>query len=56
MYAIRSYYDATHLDREETVRLAASGAVVCLCPSTEGNLGDGFFPLGEYLQSSYNFV
>jgi len=42
---------ATHLDREETVRLAGSDAVVCLCPSTEGNLGDGFFPLGEYLQS-----
>jgi len=39
---------ATHLTEQETNRLAASGATVCLCPSTEGNLGDGFFPLRDY--------
>ncbi len=36
---------ATHLAEEETAALAASGAVVGLCPTTEGNLGDGIFPL-----------
>ena len=42
---------ATHLDPEETRDLAASGAVVCLCPSTEGNLGDGLFPLEDFLRA-----
>jgi formimidoylglutamate deiminase len=40
---------ATHMDSEETESLARSGAVVCLCPSTEANLGDGLFPLHDYL-------
>ena len=39
---------ATHLTDEETRALAASGAVAGLCPTTEGNLGDGIFPLAEY--------
>jgi formimidoylglutamate deiminase len=39
---------ATHVTDEETRRLAATRAHVVLCPSTEGNLGDGFFPLAEY--------
>jgi len=34
----------THVSTVETERLAASGAVVGLCPTTEGNLGDGVFP------------
>jgi len=40
---------ATHLTREETRRLAASGAVAGLCPTTEANLGDGLFPLRSFL-------
>jgi formimidoylglutamate deiminase len=40
---------ATHLDVDEVAALAASGAVVGLCPSTEANLGDGLFPLHDYL-------
>ena len=40
---------ATHMNDEETSALAASGAVACLCPSTEGNLGDGLFALESYL-------
>ena len=40
---------ATHMDAEETENLAQTGAVVCLCPSTEANLGDGLFPLHDYL-------
>ncbi len=40
---------ATHLDESECRDLAASGATVALCPSTEANLGDGLFPLTEFL-------
>lgn len=39
---------ATHLTENETKRLAKSHANVVLCPSTEGNLGDGIFPLRKY--------
>jgi formimidoylglutamate deiminase len=39
---------STHLDDEEVKRLANSGAQVVLCPSTEGNLGDGIFRMKEY--------
>ncbi|HXA70325.1 MAG TPA: formimidoylglutamate deiminase [Stellaceae bacterium] len=42
---------ATHMEAAETRRLAATGAVVGLCPGTEGNLGDGFFPLLPYLEA-----
>lgn len=41
---------ATHMDVEEIESLAESGAVVCLCPSTEANLGDGLFPLHAFLE------
>jgi formimidoylglutamate deiminase len=40
---------ATHVNPEEAHRLAASAAVVGLCPITEANLGDGIFPAAEYL-------
>jgi formimidoylglutamate deiminase len=36
---------ATHADDAELDLLAASGARVCICPTTEANLGDGFAPL-----------
>ena len=42
---------ATHMDADETTSLAHSGAVVCLCPSTEANLGDGLFPLHDFLSA-----
>ncbi|HXV03611.1 MAG TPA: amidohydrolase family protein [Gaiellaceae bacterium] len=35
----------THADDGELDLLAASGSRVCLCPTTEANLGDGFAPL-----------
>ena len=44
-----SLVHATHMDDEEVVALASSGAVAVLCPSTEANLGDGLFPLHNYL-------
>ena len=40
---------ATHMSGEEIHALAATAAVVGLCPTTEANLGDGLFPLGEFL-------
>lgn len=41
---------ATHLDDREIEGIARCGAHVVLCPSTEGNLGDGLFPLGRFQQ------
>ncbi len=40
---------ATHLSDGERRRLAATGAVAGLCPTTEANLGDGLFALREWL-------
>ncbi|HRI77989.1 MAG TPA: formimidoylglutamate deiminase, partial [Cyclobacteriaceae bacterium] len=42
---------ATHLDDSELKGLAQSKATVVLCPSTEGNLGDGIFRMKEYVRS-----
>ncbi len=42
---------ATHVDDAEVQGIAASGATVALCPSTEANLGDGLFPLRAYLDA-----
>jgi formimidoylglutamate deiminase len=36
---------ATHADEHELDLVAEAGAVVCLCPTTEASLGDGFPPL-----------
>ncbi|HLI13991.1 MAG TPA: formimidoylglutamate deiminase [Alphaproteobacteria bacterium] len=46
---------ATHMDAAETRGLARSGAVAGLCPTTEGNLGDGLFPLGDFLAAGGRF-
>lgn len=40
---------ATHCDQDELRDLAASGARVVICPSTEANLGDGLFDLPAWL-------
>lgn len=40
----------THLDDRELSGLARSGGHVVLCPSTEGNLGDGIFRMKEYVK------
>jgi formimidoylglutamate deiminase len=37
------------MEDAETERLAQSGAVAGLCPTTEANLGDGLFDLGGFL-------
>ena len=41
---------STHLDDDELNKLAKSKANVVLCPSTEGNLGDGIFRMKEYVK------
>ena len=40
---------ATHLTQSEIIELAKSKVTVGLCPSTEADLGDGLFPLPEFL-------
>ncbi|GIV36946.1 MAG: formimidoylglutamate deiminase [Cyclobacteriaceae bacterium] len=45
----------THLCNEEVHNLAASGAHVVLCPSTEANLGDGIFRLKDYVNAGGQF-
>jgi formimidoylglutamate deiminase len=40
---------ATHADEHELDLLAQAGGTVCLCPTTEANLGDGFPPLEAML-------
>lgn len=43
---------ATHMTPEERRKLVPTGATVCLCPTTEGDLGDGFFPLADFVQEN----
>jgi len=38
---------ATHADPHELDLIAEAGARVCLCPTTEANLGDGFAPVEQ---------
>ena len=46
---------ATQMTPEETLALAASGAVAGLCPITEANLGDGIFDGARYLAAGGKF-
>jgi formiminoglutamate deiminase len=46
---------ATHMSEAETDRLAATEAVVGLCPITEANLGDGVFPAPRFLTAGGRF-
>jgi len=40
---------ATHADAKEIALLARYGCTVCVCPTTEGDLGDGIAPYAELL-------
>jgi formimidoylglutamate deiminase len=42
-----SIVHATHADGHELDLLAAAGARICVCPTTEANLGDGFLPVAR---------
>ena len=46
---------ATHLTATELRGIAQSRAVVALCPTTEANLGDGLFPLREFIGQGGRF-
>ena len=46
---------ATHLMNEETTGIAKSKANVVICPTTEGNLGDGLFPLSNFQNNGGNW-
>ncbi len=46
---------ATHLVVDEITRLAKSGAVAGLCPTTEANLGDGIFPARAFIDAGGTF-
>lgn len=43
---------ATHMTAAESQRVAARGAIVGLCPSTEANLGDGVFDAPTFLAAN----
>ncbi|HEY0940868.1 MAG TPA: formimidoylglutamate deiminase [Steroidobacter sp.] len=47
---------ATHATNAELQGIAASGAVVGLCPTTEANLGDGIFPMEALLAAGGVFA
>jgi formimidoylglutamate deiminase len=47
---------ATHATEAELQAVAASGAVVGLCPTTEANLGDGVFPMETLLAAGGAFA
>jgi formimidoylglutamate deiminase len=46
---------ATNVTRDEIDRIAASGAIAGLCPTTEANLGDGLFPFRDFLAQGGSF-
>lgn len=46
---------ATHLDDSEIEQAAATGAVAGLCPTTEADLGDGFFEMEQWLDAGGAF-
>ncbi len=46
---------ATHIDDKELRCLLASKATVGLCPTTEANLGDGFFPAQAFSSKGGRF-
>ena len=46
---------ATHMTDAEAARVAASEAVVGLCPITEANLGDGVFDVTRFLNDGGRF-
>jgi formimidoylglutamate deiminase len=47
---------ATHMTANETLRAAASGATVVLCPTTEADLGDGVFAYRDYVHADGSYA
>jgi formimidoylglutamate deiminase len=46
---------ATHLTAHEVTQIAHSKSIAGICTSTEGNLGDGFFPLSDFIAQQGRF-
>ncbi len=46
---------ATHMNEHEQADAAAQGAVAGLCPTTEADLGDGFFETDQWLKAGGSF-
>jgi formimidoylglutamate deiminase len=44
----------THCDQAEIALLADAGASVCICPTTEANLGDGYAPVRRLFEAGVN--
>lgn len=51
-----SLVHCTHMTTAEIAGLAKSKAIAVICPSTEGNLGDGFFHFESYLRQKGNWA
>ena len=49
------FVHATHVTDEELQGMANAGVTVALCPSTEANLGDGLFPLADFVELGGRF-
>ena len=47
--ALTTVVHATHANAAEIALLAQRGCTVCVCPTTEGDLGDGIAPYAELL-------
>ena len=43
-----------HLKANEAQKLAKARAMVCACPTTERNLGDGIVPIDQFLEENVN--
>ena len=43
-----------HVNAREIKALAGSGASICVCPTTERNLGDGIAPVDKYFAAGVN--
>jgi len=46
---------ATHMNADETAAVLRSQAVIGLCPSTEADLGDGFFAIERWFKAGGQF-
>ena len=50
------YDSLTHTTKEERDSIIAANVTVGLCPTTEGDLGDGAFPLADFLSKGGQFA
>jgi formimidoylglutamate deiminase len=56
LHAQTTIIHATHANRAEIGLLARHGCTVCVCPTTEGDLGDGIAPYAELLAAGISLA